>query len=133
MKTSSGAPNRPLPKRPPAVLWAIVNQLAFPGLGTLMTGRRVGYAQAAVMLAGFFLTMGYLLWYLVCAGRYAVNPSWNEAHFTSLYRPYQWSLYWGLALCAVAWAWALFSSIAMLRSARSGAQSQSIDRPTPPL
>ena len=53
------------------MLWAIVNQLAFPGLGTLMMGRRVGYAQAAVMLAGFFLTMGYLLWHLVLT---AVSP-----------------------------------------------------------
>ena len=118
MKTSSGAPNRPLSKRPPAVLWAIVNQLAFPGLGTLMMGRRAGYAQAAIMLAGFSLTMAYLLWYLVCAGRYAVTPSWDEAHFTSLYRPYKWALQWGLGLCAVAWFWALFSSIAMLRAAR---------------
>jgi hypothetical protein len=100
----------------------MVNQLAFPGLGTLMMGRRVGYAQAAIMLAGFTLTMGFLLWYLVCAGRYAVNPSWDETQFTSLYRPYKWSLYWGLGLCAVAWVWALYSSIAMVRAARSGAQ-----------
>src|SRR5882672_728891 len=128
MKTSSGAPNRPLPKRPPAMLWAIVNQLAFPGLGTLMMGRRVGYAQAAIMLAGFTLAMGFLLWYLLCAGRYAVNPSWDETHFTSLYRPYKWSLYWGLGLCAVAWVWALLSSIAMVRAARLGTQSQPIDR-----
>ena len=119
MKTSSGAPNRPLPKRPHAVLWAIINQLAFPGLGTLMMGRRVGYAQAAIMLAGFCLTMGFLLWYLVCVGRYAANPSWEEANFHSLYRPYKWSLYWGLGLCAVAWFWALFSSIAMVRDARA--------------
>ena len=121
MKTSSGAPSPPSPKRPPALLWAIVNQLAFPGLGTLMMGRRVGYAQAAIMLAGFTLTMGFLLWYLVCVGRYAANPSWEETHFTSLYRPYQWSLYWGLGLCAFAWVWALFSSIAMLRAARTDA------------
>src|SRR6185503_9296138 len=119
MKTSSGAPNRPLAKLPPAVLWAIINQLAFPGLGTLMMGRRVGYAQATIMLAGFCLSMGFLLWYLVCAGRYAVNPDWEEAKFFSLYRPYKWALYWGLGLCAAAWIWALFSSIAMVRAARA--------------
>jgi hypothetical protein len=105
------------------VLWALVNQLAFPGLGTLMMGRRVGFAQAAIMLAGFFLTMGYLFWYLISAGRYAANPNWDEAQFTSLYRPYKWSLCWGLGLCVVSWVWALFSSIAMLRAARSEAQS----------
>jgi hypothetical protein len=100
------------------MLWAIVNQLAFPGLGTLMMGRRVGYAQAAIMVAGFCLTMGFLVWYLICVGRYAANPSWDETKFTSLYRPHQWSLYWGLGLCAAAWVWALFSSIAMLREGR---------------
>jgi uncharacterized oligopeptide transporter (OPT) family protein len=123
MKTSSVPPNQPVPKRPPAVLWALVNQLAFPGLGTLMMGRRVGFAQAVIMLTGFFLTMGYLFWYLISAGRYAANPSWDETQFASLYRPYKWSLYWGLGLCAVSWVWALFSSIAMLRAARSEAQS----------
>jgi hypothetical protein len=133
MKTSSGAPNRPLSKRPPAVLWAIVNQFAFPGLGTLMMGRRVGYAQAAIMLAGFALTMGFLLWYIVCIGRYAVNPSWDETQFTSLYRPYKWSLYWGLGISAVAWFWALFSSIAMLRAARSGPQPPPIDHSATPV
>jgi len=122
MKTSSGAPNQPLAKRPPALLWALVNQLAFPGLGTLMMGRRSGYAQVAIMLAGFFLTMGFLLWYLACVGRYVANPSWDESEFQALYRPYKWSLYWGLGFCAVAWVWALFSSIAIMRAARSEAQ-----------
>jgi hypothetical protein len=119
MRTSSGAPNRPLAKRSHAVLWALINQLAFPGLGTLMMGRRVGYVQATIMLAGFCLTMGFLLWYLVCVGRYAAHPNWEEAKFTSLYRPYKWSLYWGLGFCAAAWVWALFSSIAMVRAARA--------------
>src|SRR5437667_5708905 len=100
MKTFSGPPNPQPPKRAPAWLWALVNQLAFPGLGTIMMGRRLGYLQAAIMLAGFFLTMGFLVWYLVCAGRYASDPSWSEADFVSRYRGYQWSLYLGLALCA---------------------------------
>jgi hypothetical protein len=103
------------------VLWVAINQLAFPGLGTLMMGRRIGYAQATIMVAGFVLTMAFLVWYLICAGRYAANPSWDEAQFTSLYRPYQWALSWGLGLCAVAWIWALFSSIAMLRASRPDA------------
>ena len=122
MKTSSGA--NP-PRRPRAVspwICALVNQGAFPGLGTLMMGRRVGYAQAAIMVAGFFLTMGFLVWYLVCVGRYATNSTWSEAHFKSLYQPYRWSLYWGLGLCAAAWFWSLFSSLAMLRAGRKRTQ-----------
>jgi uncharacterized membrane protein YozB (DUF420 family) len=80
--------------------------------------RRVGYAQAAMMLAGFFLTTGFLIWYLVCVGRYATNTTWSEAQFKSLYQPYKWSLYWGLGLCVAAWIWSLFSSIAMVRASR---------------
>jgi hypothetical protein len=120
MKTSSGTTRAPR-KRVSPWLCALINQGAFPGLGTILSGRRIGYAQAAIMLAGFFLAMGFLIWYLVCAGRYAMNSNWSEAEFTSLYRPYKWSLRWGLGLCAVAWVWALFSSAAMLRGARAGA------------
>ena len=87
-------------------------------------GRRVGCFQAAIMVAGFLLTMGFLVWYLICVGRFAVNPTWDEAHFTSLYRPYKPSLYWGLGLCAAAWVWALFSSIAMVRESRKTPQSK---------
>src|SRR5262245_30116821 len=123
MKTSSGASLRPRPKTISPWICALINQAAFPGLGTLMTGRRVGYAQAAVMLAGFFLTMGFLIWYLVCVGRYAVNPTWSEDHFKSLYHRCTWSLYWGLGLCAVAWVWSLFSSIAMVRANRTPGSS----------
>jgi hypothetical protein len=97
----------------------LINQLAFPGLGTILAGRRIGYAQATLMVAGFILTMAFLIWYLVCAGRYAVNPTWSEQEFTSRYRPYLWSLYWGLALCAFAWVWALISSVQLLRRGES--------------
>ena len=116
-------------KGSPAWLWALVNQFAFPGLGTIMMGRRVGYVQATIMLAGFFLTMGFLLWYLFCAARYATHPAWTEADFVSCYRGYRWSLYLGLGLCAVAWIWALFSSIDILRQARSSATEKTQSSP----
>ena len=118
MKTSSGASLQPRPRTISPWICALINQGAFPGLGTVMMGRRVGYAQAAIMLAGFFLTMGFLIWYLICVGRYAANSTWSEDYFRSLYQPYQWSLYWGLGLCAAAWTWSLFSSIAMVRASR---------------
>jgi hypothetical protein len=102
----------------PVWAWVLVNQLAFPGLGTLATGRRIGYAQAALMLAGFLLTMGFLGWYLLCCLRYVRHPAWEESDFVALYRPYHWAWQWGLVLCAVAWLWSLASSIGMLREAK---------------
>jgi hypothetical protein len=118
--TTSSDPVRPKPrKRAPVWLWVIVNQFAFPGLGTIMMRRRVGYFQASIMVTGFVLTTGYLLWFIVCAARYASNPAWTEADFTGRYRPYKWALTWGLVLCAIAWAWALVSSLQILRAQKS--------------
>lgn len=102
--------------RAPVWLWVLVNLLAFPGLGTIMMRRRAGYYQASMMVAGFVLAMGYLLWFIACAVRYAGNPAWTEADFTGHYRPYQWALGWGLALCGIAWVWALVSSVQILKA-----------------
>ena len=102
-------------KRPSPWVWVMVNQLAFPGLGTILMGRKIGYVQAAIMVAGFILSMGFMLWYIVCVGRFATHQEWTQDQFHALYRPYQWSLFWGLGLCAVAWLWALFSSVSALR------------------
>jgi hypothetical protein len=98
-----------------ARLCVVINQLAFPGLGTLLMGRRVGYAQAALMIVGFFLVTGFLVWYLVSFIRYVGSSTWDEETFRKHYLPCQWALYYGLAFCVVAWIWSLFSSITILR------------------
>jgi hypothetical protein len=95
-----------------------MNQLAFPGLGTVMAGRRIGYYQAAVMLAGFTLTMGYMLWFLYSSVLYLANTNWNEQDWAERYRPHLWMAKWGVALCLVAWVWSLISSVQILRQAR---------------
>jgi hypothetical protein len=103
-------------KRPSPWVWVLINQLAFPGLGTILAGSRLaGYAQAILMVAGFILTTGFLLYYLLCMVR-LITSSWSEAQFAAHYRPYLWSLYWGLGLSAFAWFWALYSSLRILRS-----------------
>jgi hypothetical protein len=105
----------PTPRRPSPWVWALINQLAFPGLGTILSGRKVGYAQATVMVAGFILAMGFMGWFMVCIVRYTGHPNWTELDFRQQYRPYLWALYWGFGLCAASWVWALFSSLAMLK------------------
>ena len=116
--TTSSDPPKPSPAKTPVWLWVLTNQLAFPGLGTIMAGRRVGYLQAATMLAGFFLSMGFLVWFIVCALRWAGHQEWSEAEFRAQYRPYNWALHWGLGLCAVSWIWALFSSVSLLHQSK---------------
>jgi len=104
-----------MPPRTRAWLSVAINQLAFPGLGTIMMNRRSGYVQATVMVAGFILATGFALWVIVCAVRYTMNPAWDEADFRAAYQPFKWALFSGLAMCAMAWIWALFSSIGILR------------------
>ena len=108
--------------RPPSLqkVWlaVLVNQGAFPGLGTLMMRRRVGYAQSAVMVAGFVLSMGFMIWYLTCLAGYIMHSNWSAEEFAARSQPYRWALYWGLGLCAISWFWALLSSLSLLREAR---------------
>ncbi len=115
MTTSSGPGNSPAPRRSSAWSAVLINQLAFPGLGTIMSGRRVGYVQAGLMLIGFFLAMGFFIWYFVCIARHLSNPGWSHEQFIATFRPYLWSLYWGLGLSALAWFWSLKSSLEMLK------------------
>lgn len=92
--------------------WTLVllNQAAFPGLGTILAGRKVGWLQATLMVAGFVMSVGFLLFYLSCITAYVRgNPS-TETEFRARYLPYLWALRWGLACCVVAWIWALVSS-----------------------
>ncbi|MCI0744772.1 MAG: hypothetical protein L0Y58_05125 [Verrucomicrobia subdivision 3 bacterium] len=109
--------------RPPKILtrsraWgcAAVNQLAFPGLGTVMAGRWTGYLQAALMLAGFCLAMGFMFWYFLCLARF-VTGALNDEEFRSHYRQWLWALWSGGGLCVIAWCWSLVSSIAIVRRA----------------
>jgi len=108
-----------MPPRARANLCIAINQLAFPGLGTILMHRPAGWLQAALMVSGFVLVTGFASRVIVCAIRYMANPTWDEADFRATYQAYQWALRYGLAFCAVAWLGALFSSIGIWRRARS--------------
>jgi hypothetical protein len=97
----------------------MINQLAFPGLGTILAGRGIGYAQAAIMVVGFLLVMGYLVLYLGASYRYLQTPAWTQTDFEAHYRPYLWALYDGTGLCLVAWFWSLRSSLALWRQGQA--------------
>ena|SRR5258708_2999689 len=108
-------PRSPLsPKR--AWVCAAINQLAFPGAGTVMAGRWIGYPQALLMIAGFTLTMIYLLAIINGAIQLLINNSITEEQFRAGYRTYNWAWQIGLLLSGIAWCWSLISSIAILRS-----------------
>lgn len=93
---------------------AIVNQLACPGIGTFMGGRRVtGLVQAVMMIAGFCSVITWGLMQISAVYKFAL-----DAKATEVMQPPPWLGVGGLALCAAAWFWALFSSFQLLNESR---------------
>ena len=93
-----------------------MNQLAFPGLGTIMARRWTGYIQATIMVLGFCLFVGFMLVYFADVSRFALGELSDE-QFRAHYRSWLWTLWGGLGLTVLAWLWALVSSIFILREA----------------
>jgi hypothetical protein len=96
---------------------AAMNQLAFPGLGTIMAGRRIGYVQAVIMVVGFCLFVGFMLQYFAWFARFVMAQGGDESSQNG-YRSCLWMLFAGLGLTGLAWCWALLSSISIVRKAQ---------------
>jgi len=96
----------------------VVNLLVCPGMGTIMAGRRLtGFAQAIVMLVGVCLTVAWGLLYLKAVYAFALDGSATEAKWRTMQPPGAFGIA-GIALCAVSWLWALFSSFQILNESR---------------
>ena len=105
--------------RPRPWLCVAINQLGFPGLGTVMAGRRrAGYLQAGVMLVGFFLSMAWMMAGFSALFRLMSDASWTDAEFRAAWHRWDWAGVTGVVLSVVAWVLALVSSIEILREAR---------------
>lgn len=96
--------------------WAClgINQLAFPGLGTIMAGRDAGYAQAAIMVIGFSFFFGFMVGYFWLLSQSIMGET-SELAPVAYFQAWHWLLWSGLGLSALAWVWALASSISILR------------------
>jgi len=95
--------------------------VGFPGLGSLMAGRRVGFAQTTLTLIGFVLGLvaglRFIVWSLVNWSRYH-NPDTDP--FVALHDLWQvarWPLL-GITLFAVSWLWALVTSLGLVHEAK---------------
>jgi hypothetical protein len=88
----------------------LANALILPGLGSIIGGRRAGWVQAALAVAGFILTN---VWAVSFAAEWFGTREfpWNGGpHF-------RMGLI-GIALFIVAWTWALATSWIILRQSR---------------
>jgi hypothetical protein len=83
------------------------NVAVLPGLGSLLLGRRVGWLQAAIALAGFALTLAWLA--------IVLSEWWRDGALPAA-RPRLGLLGTGVALFALAWAWALSTGLEAVRS-----------------
>ena len=108
MKPSSAA--KPL-SRAAARNCALINQLATPGFGSLMAGRRAaGIGQLLLAVAGFVMVIG---WFVL-----TVTNVYNQLASDAEPKPVGWLGGAGALIFVVAWLWSLVTSLQILRSAR---------------
>jgi hypothetical protein len=118
----------PQPTRKPASLSAarnaaVVNQLATPGLGSLMAGRWIaGIGQLVLAVSGFVMVV---VWFFAVMIQY-----YGQITGDTPVRPVGWIGETGAILFVAAWLWALVTSVSLLRVAQADGPVES--KPVPP-
>jgi hypothetical protein len=102
---------------------ALVNQLATPGLGSLMAGRWIaGIGQLALAVAGFVMVV---VWFFEIMIQYYGQVTGDVAM-----RPVGWIGEGGAILFIAAWFWALVTSVSLLRQVKADEPTE--PKPAPP-
>ncbi len=112
-------PRQPLSRQ---TAWGcFTTNLAMPGFGSLLAGRKLGYPQAVLCIVGLILTMilgvRFAIWIIP---RYSAlqNPEGDPFEgLQQMWLQLRWPLL-GIAVFALAWLWALTTSLTILREAR---------------
>ena len=100
-----------------AVSCALVNQLATPGLGSLI-GRRffAGACQLLLALAGFVLLVGRMVEYYYRLVLQEMDKPVSPGS-------YSWMAIWGVTLFGASWLWSLVTSLSLIRQAKADQQA----------
>jgi hypothetical protein len=89
----------------------LINQLATPGLGSIMAGRRIeGIGQLFLSISAFLMVIGWFV--LVAINTYNAVVNGSEP------RPVGWLGEAGGLIFVAAWLWALYSSIRIHQASR---------------
>jgi len=106
--------------------------LLLPGSGSLVAGRPIGYAQAALAMAGVGVscvsTVGLIRWYVSYGDMAAESNTMNAVH--QLWLAARWPLL-GLVLFVLAMTWALVTSLLIL-SNNNASPNQALPPNLPP-
>ena len=93
--------------------------LGFPGVGSLMGGRVVGYWQMLVAVAGLGLTLifgvVFLVWSIQNLQQLREPEGDPFAALVAIWVRLRWAL-GGIVIFGVAWVWALVTSLSILRT-----------------
>ena len=109
----------------------LTGNLALPGSGSLVAGRRSGYAQLALAVLALILSMifglRFMVWYLANRAR-SQEPSTDPIAFlVEAWLVLRWALL-GLGVFLVGWLWALGTSLGILRTAAGSEKSNAPPR-----
>jgi hypothetical protein len=97
---------------------ALVNQLATPGLGTLMLGKfALGFSQLALACAGFLFV---IVWFCMVLSQY-----YGQISGTAEIKSVAWIGILGGLLFVASWVWSLITSIGFIREANRAANRES--------
>ena len=103
----------------------LINQLATPGLGSIIAGRRIsGLCQLGLALIGFILLVGWMVnfFYALAMNQLEQPPPTGS---------YGWMGKWGLLSFGAGWVWSLVTSALLLREAGEEPPPRPPDLPPP--
>jgi len=126
-------PRQPLSRQ---TAWGcLTTNLALPGFGSLLAGRKVGYVQIPFTVVGFALLLIFgvrtIVWYLSNWSR-LMNPDedpWDN--LGEIWLHMRWPLL-GMAIAAFAMLWALTTSLSIVAESRAAERREKLMRPLPP-
>lgn len=99
---------------------ALINQLATPGLGSLLARRWfAGTGQLLLAIAGFVMVVGWFVMLMI--------ELYQETLNSGSPRSIGWLGEAGALCFAVSWVWSLFTSLSLLREGK-----QNLPPPIPP-
>ena len=102
----------------------LINQLATPGLGSVLAGRYIsGAGQLLLALIGFSL---FVVWFVAIMRQFYGQIQGNVE-----IKPVGWIGLSGLAIFAAAWVWALATSISLMREVKRN-NAAILTQPQPP-
>jgi uncharacterized membrane protein (DUF485 family) len=105
---------------------ALLNQLATPGLGSVLAGRIVaGIGQLMLAVTGFTLVVAWFIKVLI------QFYSLMDLNSNVQPRSVAWLGLTGFGVFAAAWLWALVTSLGILREGRRSAAAE-FEKPIPP-